>query len=691
MIPRGKNSMKCSKCSFENLTAYAYCKRCGAKLLASEDALSATMPFYRPKPDLSIGSILALRYQIIEEIGRGGMGTVYKVLDREIKEKIAIKVLKPEISSDEKTIERFRNELKLARKISHQNVCRMYDIVKERGLYFITMEYISGEDLKSTIIRLEQVSVGKTLLIAKQICKGLAEAHRLGVVHRDLKPHNIIIDREGEVRIMDFGIALSRRTAGITEAGVMIGTPEYMSPEQAAGKELDNRSDIYSLGVIMFELLTGSVPFKADKPLDVAMMQKTETPPDPRSINPQIPKELSALILKCLEKDRNKRFSNCEDVIAEISRMEKGHPTTEKLLPDPKKQWSVAIPQSRLTKLILPVASLAAVIILIGVYLLFLRPTDNNGNKMTIVNKDNKVSEDNKVSDTDNKPPPMGVLSISSVPSGANIYVDEKLFKKLTPASLDLPSGSYRIRVSYPDCEDVNDDVQIGAGEKISREYTMKQYYFIDIITEPPEAAVRIDGELQGRTPTTVKLTKSSCQLRLDKGRGWEPHEEPLSLKPGQNPALMVALRRQQAKLSIVSNPPGALIYVDGELWGSAPQEKYIMSGSHKVRLEKEGYRPEDVSLSLSANLNRIITLTKIPDATVIISAVHYAEVYIDSVYIGSAPPRITRTIEEGKHVIEFQSRDKTKKYQVELVIKAGEKKKVHMNMETGKPTITDE
>lgn len=657
-------------------------------LIASKDALAATMVFHRPKTDLSVGSILALRYQIIEEIGRGGMGTVYKVLDREINEKIAIKVLKPEISSDEKTIERFRNELKLTRKISHQNVCRMYDIVNERGVYFITMEYVAGEDLKSTILRLGQVSVGKTLSIAKQICKGLAEAHRLGVVHRDLKPHNIIIDRQGEVRVMDFGIAQSRKTAGITEAGVLVGTPEYMSPEQAAAKELDSRSDIYSLGVIMFELLTGTVPFKAETPLKVAMMHKTESAPDPRSFNPQIPKDVSALILKCLEKNKNKRFSSSEEIIEEISRIEKGRPVTEKLLPDSKKQWSGAIPQSRLAKLInklaIPLASLAAIIILIGIFLLLLRPTDNHNNKII---DDNKEKQDKQVSDTDKKPPAMGVLSIASMPSGANIYVDEE-FKKLTPASLDLPPGSYRIRISYPDCEDINDDVQIEAGEKISREYTITQYYFVEISTEPEGAAVRIDTVYQGKTPTTVKLTKNSGLLRLEMGRGWEPHEEPLDLKPGKNPALKVTLRRLQVKLTINSNPPGALIYVDGEPWGPAPQEKDIMAGPHKVRLEKEGYRPEDLSQSFTRNFNRTVTLTKIPNATVIISAVDYAEVYIDSVFIFSVPPQKPWTLEEGRHVIEFQSRDKTKKYQVDLEIRGGQKKRVHMNMNTGKPTI---
>jgi hypothetical protein len=467
-----------------------------------------------------------------------------------------------------------------------------------------------------------------------------------------------------------------------------------MSPEQAAAKELDSRSDIYSLGVIMFELLTGTVPFKAETPLKVAMMHKTESPPDPRSINPQIPKDVGALILKCLEKNKNKRFSSSEEIIEEISRIEKVHPATEKLLPDSKKQWSGAIPQSRLAKLInklaIPLASLAAIIILIGIIFLLMRPTDNHNNKII---EENKAKQDNKVIVPEKKPPAMGVLSIISIPSGANIYVKDELFKKLTPASLELPPGSYKIRVSYPDCEDVNDEVQIGAGEEISREYTMTQYYFLEIITEPGGAFVQVDQDLQGRTPTTVKLTKNSGLLRLEM-RGWQSHEEPLeplNLKPGKNPALRVTLRPQQpqqVKLKIDSDPPGALIYVDGEPWGPAPQEKDVLPGPHKVRLEKEGYRPADVSQSFFRNFNRTVTLTKIPNATVIISAVDYAEVYIDSVFIFSVPPQKPWTLEEGRHVIEFQSRDKTKKYQVDLEIKGGQKKRVHMNMNTGKPTI---
>ncbi|MCK4264446.1 MAG: serine/threonine protein kinase, partial [Candidatus Aminicenantes bacterium] len=199
------------------------------------------------------------------------MGKVYKANDTDIKEKVAIKLIKPEISTNKKTIERFQNELKFARKIRHKNVCQMYDLNREEGTYYITMEYVEGENLKNMIRMSRQLGIGTAISVAKQVCEGLAEAHKLGVVHRDLKPSNIMIDREGSVRILDFGIARSLKEKGITGAGVMIGTPEYMSPEQVEAKETDQRSDIYSLGVILYEMVTGQVPFEGDTPFTIGM------------------------------------------------------------------------------------------------------------------------------------------------------------------------------------------------------------------------------------------------------------------------------------------------------------------------------------------------------------------------------------------------------------------------------------
>jgi len=355
--------MKCPKCHFENPPGANFCSKCATKLpLSEETSVPHTKTLETPIKELTRGTTFAERYEFIEELGIGGMGRVYKVFDRKINEDVAIKILKPEISEDEKTIERFGNELKFTRKIVHKNVCRMYDLNEEKGTQYITMEYVPGEDLKSTIVRVGQLSVGKAVSVAKQVCEGLIEAHQLGVVHRDLKPQNIMIDKEGNVRIMDFGIARSLKTKGITAAGMMIGTPEYMSPEQAEMKETDQRSDIYSLGVILYEMVTGRLPFEGDSPLSIAMKHKSEKPSNPREFNTQISEELSGVILRCMEKDKEKRYQRAEELYVELDNMEKGLPTRERVVPKRKPITSREITvQFTLKRILIPALAVIAV------------------------------------------------------------------------------------------------------------------------------------------------------------------------------------------------------------------------------------------------------------------------------------------------------------------------------------------
>jgi eukaryotic-like serine/threonine-protein kinase len=314
---------KCSKCHAENPDSLKYCGECGTRLVPSESPEAyQTQTMETSSIELSRGAVFAGRYEVLDELGSGGMGKVYRVYDRKLEEEAAVKVIRPEIAADRKTIERFKNELKVARKIAHPRVCRMYDIGEESGLYFIAMEYVPGEDLRSFVRRSGHLTSDKAVSIAKQVCEGLIEAHRFGIIHRDLKSSNIMIDRQGNARIMDFGIARTFESREITGLGIIIGTAEYMSPEQARGQKVDQRTDLYALGVILYEMVTGRVPFVDEITLNILRRHEIEQPRPPRYLNPEITDKLNRLILKCLEKPAERRYQSAENLLQDLTAVE---------------------------------------------------------------------------------------------------------------------------------------------------------------------------------------------------------------------------------------------------------------------------------------------------------------------------------------------------------------------------------
>ncbi|MBN2408266.1 MAG: protein kinase [Candidatus Aminicenantes bacterium] len=323
--------MNCPNCNAENPPDSRFCHRCATPLQPIEGAaVDKTLTYERPPFAPARGTLFAGRYEIIEELGRGGMGRVYKVYDQKLEEVIALKLIHPEISVNVQAIERFRNELRFARKIGHRHVGRMFDLGEQDGQFYITMEYVEGENLKSFIRRSGHLTPKKAISLAKQVCEGLTEAHRMGVIHRDLKPQNIMIDREGSARIMDFGIARFTATEGLTGSGVMIGTPEYMSPEQVETGDVDKRTDIYALGIVLYEMVTGHVPFEGETPFAVMIKHKNERPRNPQDSNPLVSAALTGVILKCLEKEKAGRYQSAEELTEGLVKAETGLFQTEK-------------------------------------------------------------------------------------------------------------------------------------------------------------------------------------------------------------------------------------------------------------------------------------------------------------------------------------------------------------------------
>jgi eukaryotic-like serine/threonine-protein kinase len=278
-----------------------------------------------PYADLALGNLFAGRYRIEQILGRGGMGVVYKATDSQLDETVAIKTLPGDVMTrSPEDLERFKREIRLARKITHRNVLRTYDYGEAEGVYFISMEFVRGYTLSELVDEApkRQMASRATVGIARQICRGLHAAHEQGIIHRDIKPQNVLIDAKGEVKLMDFGIArMAEAPEAMTQAGLIVGTPHYMSPEQIQGKQLDARSDVYSMGVLIYELLVGKRPFESSSLTGVLTAHITEKAKPAIEHRPEIGRELNAIVMKCLEKEPASRYADAGALLADLDRV----------------------------------------------------------------------------------------------------------------------------------------------------------------------------------------------------------------------------------------------------------------------------------------------------------------------------------------------------------------------------------
>src|SRR5947199_4181960 len=338
--------MQCPRCQYENAAGAIRCAKCDSSLDLSGGTVTssgatvtgagagATVTsgagegWSKPAPAptgvygfaqaLVPGSVLGGRYEILELLGEGGMGAVYKGRDRELDRVVALKVIRPELANQQEVLRRFKQELILARQVTHKNVIRIFDLGEADGIKFISMDYIEGEDLRSLLRQKGRLSPEEATSIVMQVCQALEAAHAEGGVHRDLKPQNIMLDSSGRPTVMDFGIARSMELTGMTQTGALLGTPDYMSPEQAKGQEADARSDVFTLGIIFYELLTGKTPYRADTVLGTLLKRTQERARPPHELDPDLPRYLSDVVVRCLEIDPQLRYQSASEIIGDL-------------------------------------------------------------------------------------------------------------------------------------------------------------------------------------------------------------------------------------------------------------------------------------------------------------------------------------------------------------------------------------
>ncbi len=410
--------MECPQCGLSNPSNLTVCAKCNTPLPmgASSGSSPTAGAFSDREPDqtltegvssgnssqsatgtrrapisegeLQVGSVVAGRYVILKQLGEGGMGAVYKVRDRELDRIVAMKVIRPALAKNAEVLNRFKQELIIARQVTHRNVSRIYDLAEADGVKFITMEYVEGCNLASLLRAKGKFGPKEAAGIIIQVCRALEAAHTEGVIHRDLKPQNIMVDEHDRVVVMDFGIARSIEMGSVTQPGALLGTPSYMSPEQAKGEKLDARSDLFSLGIIFYQLLTGDLPYKADTPIETLYKRTIEPARPPIELAPEIPKALNDIAVHCLEIEKEKRYASAEEILSDLETWAGTRLGTR----------AIVAPKEPLTKKTAWIASGAAVLLaagglIFGSKLFSVRPTEHRDVSVLVADFSNQTAD----------------------------------------------------------------------------------------------------------------------------------------------------------------------------------------------------------------------------------------------------------------------------------------------------------
>jgi len=653
------------------------------------------------------------RYKIIKEIGRGAMGVVYQGYDPRIDRIVALKTIRKDRLAESRDVEdlvmRFQKEVRATGKLVHPNIIIIYDTGEDEETAYIAMEYIEGDTLEDLIQRGIRFPMEKIIDIIDQICDGLEYTHRQGIVHRDLKPSNIMLLKGERVKITDFGIskAVGASSSSITQAGIFLGTPSYMSPEQIAGRKIDGRSDLFSLGIILYQLLTGEKPFFANTISTLMYNIVNKDPIPPSQIDSSIPFHYDEVIAKALAKDLDKRYQTAKDFVEDLKRAYRG----ERLMDASSIEPTMTVAQGIL-KEIYPkrnrfgllagfAVTLLVLLVLGGYYWMHHRmPRPPEGERVSEVRVEERVAT--PVEKEPVKPilspaeeggkaemvRAVGSIVVKSDPPGALVFLDGTRHDGFTPTVIkEVTAGEkYKIRVEKEGFRAWSEIVEPEPDKSLTIEATLARLVGTIVVrSDPPGASVFLDGtRLEDPTPTVIqKVTAGEkYKIRVEKEgfRAWSEIVEP---EPDKSLTIEASLTRLLGTIVVRSIPPGASVFLDGtRLEDPTPTviQKVTVGERHKIRVEKEGFKPwvetvevkPDKSLSVQASLTKVVPKPSLSGEIRISSAPPGAKVYLNDQDMGRNTPTRLSGLSPGKHKLKLK-KEGYKVWEDEVIVRASE------------------
>jgi tRNA A-37 threonylcarbamoyl transferase component Bud32 len=525
--------MNCPSCLAENGVSASTCVRCGTTLSAPTSVVVTV--------DLSPGTLFHGRYEILGPLGHGGMGMVYKARDRTLEETVAIKILRPDFAQNKLMADRFKSEIKLARRVRHRNVCTIHDFGEEQGLLFISMEFIEGLDLKRLLRERGGLPPEEAYDLAIQVAEGLQAVHEAGIIHRDLKTPNIMRDTQGMARLMDFGIAKRQDAETLTATGHLVGTPEYMSPEQGQGQKVDFRSDVYALGVVTYEMFTGRVPFRGDTPISTILKHIHDPPPLEGRPADKIPPDLKPVLGRALAKDPSARYSTARDFAEGLRRARSPSSRQETVATEALEMPTLPAPPRRPLQawlLVLPVAAVAA-----GVFML-----SNPWRRPSPAAAEPAAPSTESAAAAAPAPPTLPATS-APLPPAAMMAAPPAARPRPTSrmAGAAHLSPTPVTRAADPSPPEVGGPAPTQAPSPKAESPAAEANGMLQVVCRP-WAEVSVDGRRVGETPLDLLTLPAGPHLVRFRHPAYEPVERKVSVRPGQTERVVVDLPSEAAR-----------------------------------------------------------------------------------------------------------------------------------------------